>query len=90
MRYAALNQNTWIYRRHYPKDVVMVLGSGAMKQSLKTGDIGVAKARVTELNVHFDDVVRRVQAELDVVGEKPNWSKDLTASIKAIDWTPPS
>lgn len=26
MRYATLKQQTWIYRRHYPKDVGAILG----------------------------------------------------------------
>jgi integrase len=90
MKYATLKQNTWIFRRHYPKDVSLVLGTGAMKQSLKTGDVAVAKARVAEVNVHFDDVVRRVRAGLEPGCNKLDWSKNLTATIKAIDWTPPS
>ena len=66
MRYATLKQHTWIYRRHYPKDVSAILGLGALKQSLKTGDIKVAQERVAEINVRFDETVRRIRAGLEL------------------------
>ncbi|MDR5655515.1 DUF6538 domain-containing protein [Ruixingdingia sedimenti] len=46
IQYAYLKQQCWLYRRNYPKDLQGVLGQ-ALKQSLKTGDARVAKARAT-------------------------------------------
>lgn len=43
IQYAYLKQQTWLYRRNYPKELQAVLGA-AYKQSLKTGDARVAKA----------------------------------------------
>jgi integrase len=88
MRYATLKQQTWIYRRHYPKDVGAILGLGALKQSLKTGDVKVASERVAEINVRFDETVRRVRAGLDGPSDQPKWAKSMDATIRAIDWSP--
>lgn len=90
MKYATLKQNTWLYRRHYPKDVRAILGTAALKQSLKTGDIKVATERVAEVNVRFDETVRRIRAGLDLPRDKPNWAKDINATVRAIDWSPVS
>jgi hypothetical protein len=38
IKYAYLKDQTWLYRRNYPVDVALVLGSAALKQSLKTSD----------------------------------------------------
>ena len=38
IKYAYLKGHTWLYRRHYPRDVTVVTGVAALKQSLKTGD----------------------------------------------------
>lgn len=88
MRYATLKQQTWIYRRHYPKDVGAILGLGALKQSLKTGDVKVASERVAEINVRFDETVRRIRAGLEVPSDRPRWAKDMDAAVRAIDWSP--
>lgn len=88
MRYATLKQQTWIYRRHYPKDVGAILGLGALKQSLKTSDVKVASERVAEINVRFDETVRRVRAGLEVPSNQPRWAKDMDAAVRAIDWSP--
>ncbi len=88
MKYATLKQNTWIYRRHYPSDVKAILGTAALKQSLKTGDVKVAQERVAEINVRFDETVRRIRAGLDAPTERPNWSKEMAATVRAIDWSP--
>ncbi|WP_371257413.1 DUF6538 domain-containing protein [Paracoccus sp. J55] len=42
IKYAYLKQQTWLYRRNYPKELQPVLGQ-AMKQSLKTGDARIAR-----------------------------------------------
>lgn len=41
IQYAYLKQQTWLYRRNYPKELQAMLGA-AYKQSLKTGDARVA------------------------------------------------
>ncbi len=47
IQYAYLKQQTWLYRRNYPRELQAVLGQ-AMKQSLKTGDARVARARAAD------------------------------------------
>ena len=47
--YAYLKQQTWLYRRSYPRALQPVLGQ-ALKQSLKTGDAKLAKVRAAEVS----------------------------------------
>ena len=54
IKYAYLKGHTWLYRRHYPNDIALVLGTRAMKQSLKTGDPTTARVRAAELNAQFE------------------------------------
>ena len=61
--YASLQHNTWVYRRTYPRHLQPHLGS-SLKQSLKTTDARVAKARVEELNATFAKVVSEAEASL--------------------------
>lgn len=61
IKYAYLKDQTWMYRRNYPKDVSMLIGVRALKQSLKTGDLRVARARAAEVNVSFEATVSRVR-----------------------------
>lgn len=60
IRYAYLKGQTWLYRRNYPKDVATLLGTQALKQSLKTSDAKVARQRAAEVNVRYDDTVQQV------------------------------
>ena len=50
IKYAYLKGHTWLYRRNWPKDVALVLGQQALKQSLKTRDISTARVRAAEVN----------------------------------------
>ena len=68
IQYAYLKQQTWLYRRNYPADLQQMLGS-AFKQSLKTGDARLAKARAAEVNAKYEEVVSKARA--GVVVEKP-------------------
>lgn len=68
IQYAYLKQQTWLYRRNYPRELQAVLGQ-AMKQSLKTGDARVARARAAEVNAKYDEVISRAK-QVQVV-EKP-------------------
>jgi integrase len=61
IQYAYLKQQCWLYRRNYPKELQAVLGS-ALKQSLKTGDARVAKARAAEVNAKFEEIVTKAKA----------------------------
>jgi integrase len=61
IQYAYLKQQTWLYRRNYPKELQEVLGQ-AFKQSLKTGDARVAKARAVEVNAKYEEVVAKAKA----------------------------
>jgi integrase len=61
IQYAYLKQQTWLYRRNYPKELQGVLGQ-AFKQSLKTGDARVAKARAAEVNAKYEEMVTKAKA----------------------------
>jgi hypothetical protein len=50
--YAYLKQQTWLYRRNYPRDLQPMLGQ-TLKQSLSTGDVKTAKLRAAEVNATF-------------------------------------
>jgi integrase len=68
IQYAYLKQQTWLYRRNYSKELQGVLGQ-AFKQSLKTGDARVAKARAAEVNAKYEEIVTKARA--GCVTEKP-------------------
>jgi len=68
IQYAYLKQQTWLYRRNYPRELQAVLGQ-AMKQSLKTGDARVARARAAEVNAKYEEVITKAKA--GQVHEKP-------------------
>lgn len=68
IQYAYLKQQCWLYRRNYPKDLQPTLGQ-AFKQSLKTGDARVAKARAAEVNAKYEEIVTKARA--GGVVEKP-------------------
>ncbi|MDR5655484.1 DUF6538 domain-containing protein [Ruixingdingia sedimenti] len=61
IQYAYLKQQCWLYRRNYPKDLQPVLGQ-AFKQSLKTGDARVAKARASEVNARYEEIIAKARA----------------------------
>jgi integrase len=60
IQYAYLKQQCWLYRRNYPKELQGVLGQ-AFKQSLKTGDARVAKARAAEVNAKYEEIVAKAR-----------------------------
>ncbi len=57
IKYAYRKGHTWLYRRHYPKDVALVIDQSVFKQSLRTGDHTTARVRTVELNAHFEKTV---------------------------------
>ena len=67
IQYAYLKQQTWMFRRNYPKALQPVLGQ-ALKQSLKTGDARIAKARAAEINAKYEEIVAKARAGV-VVGK---------------------
>lgn len=58
--YAYLKQQTWLYRRNYPKDLQPRLGQ-ALKQSLWSGFARVAKARAAEVNAKYEEIVAKAR-----------------------------
>jgi integrase len=66
IKYAYLKEQTWMFRRNYPEDVALVLGSKALKQSLKTGDPRVAATRASEVNHRFEEQVEKVRSGFEV------------------------
>lgn len=78
IKYAYLKDRTWIYRRNYPQDVALALGSAALKQSLKTGDATTARVRAAELNAHYERLVSKacgVQDEFTLAATAQNLRK---------------
>lgn len=67
IKYAYLKQQTWLFRRNYPKHLQPVLGQ-ALKQSLKTGNAREAKARIPEVNPSYARIVAQADA---VLGARP-------------------
>lgn len=71
IKYTYLKQQTWLYRRNYPRDLQGVLGAQAMKQSLKTGDAKLAKARSAEVNAKYEEIVRKARQGIVATPHKP-------------------
>jgi hypothetical protein len=61
IKYTYLKQQTWLYRRNCPRDLQGVLGAQALKQSLKTVDAKLAKARSAEVNAKYEEIVRKAR-----------------------------
>ena len=70
IQYAYLKQQCWLYRRNYPTALQPVLGA-ALKQSLKTGDARVAKARAAEVNAKNEEIVAKAKAGVAVERPEP-------------------
>jgi hypothetical protein len=66
IKYAYLKEQTWMFRRNYPEDVALVLGSKTLKQSLKTGDPRVAATRANEVNLRFEEQVEKVRTGFEL------------------------
>ena len=60
IKYAYKRHNTWVYRRTYPQHLQHLLGS-SLKQSLKTADAKIAKARAAELNQSFTNIIKEAE-----------------------------
>ena len=67
IQYAYLKQQTWLFRRNYPAELQPMLGS-AFKQSLKTGDARLAKARAAEVNAKYEEIVTKARSGI-VIGK---------------------
>lgn len=63
IKYAYLKDQTWIYRRNYPADVRCLLGTQALKQSLRTSDPKLAKTRAAEVNQRYEQIVTTTRAK---------------------------
>ena len=67
IKYTYLKQQTWLNHRSYPRDLQGVLRAQALKQSLKTGDVKLAKARSAEVNAKYEEIVRKARRGIVVV-----------------------
>ena len=82
IKYAYLKGHTWLYRRHYPKDVAVVLGAAALKQSLKTGDPSTARVRAAELNAEFERLVSEARrGSQEVTREAAEWGAPSSVTL---------
>lgn len=81
IQYAYLKQQTWLYRRNYPKELQPILGQ-AYKQSLKTGDARVAKSRAAEVNAKYEEIITKARA--GGVIEKPAPVQIVTPSFSPV------
>ena len=85
IKYAYLSGQVWLYRRNYPQDVRLVLGSQALKQSLKTSDAKVARTRAQEVNALYEAQVSKVRDALDQsIGNLPQ-SEPVTTRVPS-EW----
>ncbi|MDP2519247.1 DUF6538 domain-containing protein [Shimia thalassica] len=91
IKYAYLKERTWLYRRNWPIDVALVIGSRAMKQSLKTGNAATARVRAAEVNARFEQRVSEVreQAEealsaTEVSTSQPEWSSTSQTALERL------
>lgn len=88
IKYAYLKDRTWLYRRNFPRDVALVIGQQAMKQSLKTGDVQTARVRAAQLNAEYETLVVKVREGTQEVLSLPNggqpdaqWQRDSEAAL---------
>ncbi len=88
VKYAYLKEQTWLFRRNYPKDVAMVLGIAALKQSLKTSDVSTARVRAAEVNLQWENQVARVRqtaeeslSESEGISPSSGWQENPEASL---------
>ncbi|MCX7300157.1 MAG: tyrosine-type recombinase/integrase [Rhodobacterales bacterium] len=93
IKYAYLSGQVWLYRRNYPEDVQLALGSQALKQSLKTGDAKLARQRSLEVNARYEDLVAKTRAGVEAAlpsapqrstesaPATPAWGEDCHAAI---------
>ena len=85
IKYAYLKDQTWLYRRNYPKDVALVLGTPALKRSLKTGDPKQAAARAAELNLKVEEQIDRVRQGITVTLDAgASWEGDTRGCLEAL------
>jgi hypothetical protein len=82
IKYAYLSGQVWIYRRNYPQDVRVVLGAQALKQSLKTSDPRVARARVAEVDLRYETIVTTTRSGgTDSTLQAYSWVTDGTTAM---------
>ncbi|WP_323768500.1 tyrosine-type recombinase/integrase [Antarctobacter sp.] len=78
IKFAYMHRKTWLYRRNYPKHLQPILGQ-ALKQSLRTGDARIAKARVQEANGNYDRIV--AEAESRIISGGHDQTQSLVAAV---------
>ena len=85
IKYAYLKGHTWLYRRNWPKDVALVLGQQALKQSLKTRDTSTARVRAAEVNARYETLVVEVREGAQSALTAPEfagaWSQSPSAAL---------
>jgi len=91
IKYAYLKGQTWLYRRNYPVDVAPVLGTRALKQSLKTGDVKVARSRAAEVNARYEELVRKARSGAEAVlsdteshASTPAWAQASQTALASL------
>jgi integrase len=88
LKYAYLKDQTWMYRRNYPADVRCLLGTQALKQSLRTSDPKLAKTRAAEVNTRFEQIVTTTRAKgkasLEELIDQPLTDDPVTAWQQAV------
>lgn len=85
IKYAYLKDQTWLFRRNYPRDVALVLGTPALKQSLKTGDPKQAAARAAQLTLETDRQIESVRSGVVVALAKGEaWDTPRGATLDAL------
>jgi integrase len=89
IKYAYLKDQTWVFRRNYPADVRCLLGTQALKQSLRTSDPKLAKIRAAEVNSRYEQIVTTTRtkgkATLEELTEQPASDNPETVWQQAVN-----
>jgi integrase len=77
IQYTYLSGQTWMYRRNYPVDIKPLVGTDALKRSLKTSDPRLARRRVDEVDRSYDQIVSEARSGVTSVSVKEghSWEK---------------
>jgi len=86
IQYAYLSGQTWMYRRNYPTDLKPLIGSSALKRSLKTSDPRLARRRVDEVNRSYQRIVSDARSGVRSIPivEDQSWEKAVRETAQKL------
>lgn len=86
IKYAYLSGQTWMYRRNYPVEIKPLVGTDALKRSLKTSDPRLAKRRVEDVDRTYDQIVSDARSGVTSppVNEGHSWEQSALAAVQKL------